>query len=541
MSPEQAAGKRLDRRADLWAFGVVLWEMLTGQQLFTGESVSHVLAEVLKTDPDWTALPAETPSAIRRLLRRSLERDSRLRLRDAGDARLELGDVTEPTMATVLPRRAGWRAWWAVAGLALLFAAYGAGLWRGGTEGPAVEWYGELLGGPATALGPRVSPDGQMLAFRAMVDGLTQVGIMRLQSGQWTVLTDDRSRGLVQAVAWSADGSSVYFDRYTDVPRGVFRIQVLGGEAALMLEQAMTPAPLPDGSLILVRLNDQLQRQIFRFWPVTGDLEALGGIIPTRVLNPALRASPDGREIVFFGRPVDDPDSLDQVYELDLDSGAMRSLASAASFELNDDWSFPLALTRDGTEVLVDIVSGNLHRIVALPRSGSGAPRPLLPLIGQPLAIDTGSDGAIYTDLVEQPAEILISDSAVRDVERVVIANPAPSMRQAGLLPLPDGRILMAERVAGRNRLVGFLRDGTVSRLLETQEETSGPMALVGRDRIAFILGSPPNRVLALASTSDRRIERPGWISSRRPTSIPLPDRRTGERSTSRQADKSWP
>jgi serine/threonine protein kinase len=75
MAPEQAKGKAVDRRADIWAFGVVLYEMLTGQRLFRGEDASDTLAEVLKSDPDWTALPTNTPSSVRRLLRRCLTRD----------------------------------------------------------------------------------------------------------------------------------------------------------------------------------------------------------------------------------------------------------------------------------------------------------------------------------------------------------------------------------------------------------------------------------------------------------------------------------
>jgi serine/threonine-protein kinase len=83
MSPEQAAGKAVDKRSDLWAFGVVLLEMLTGRPVFTGETVSHVLAAVLAKDPDWTALPADTPAPIRKLLRRCLEKDRKRRLADA--------------------------------------------------------------------------------------------------------------------------------------------------------------------------------------------------------------------------------------------------------------------------------------------------------------------------------------------------------------------------------------------------------------------------------------------------------------------------
>jgi serine/threonine protein kinase len=90
MSPEQARGSAVDKRTDIWAFGVVLYEMLTGRGLFAGETVSDTLAEVLKSDPDWTVLPTETPWAIRRLLRRCLERDRKRRLHDIADARIEI-------------------------------------------------------------------------------------------------------------------------------------------------------------------------------------------------------------------------------------------------------------------------------------------------------------------------------------------------------------------------------------------------------------------------------------------------------------------
>ena len=104
MSPEQAAGKPVDKRSDLWAFGVVLFEMLTGRQLFDGETVTHVMAAVLTKEPDWTALPAATPSIVRRLLRRCLEKDPRRRLHDVADARLEIDDaIAAPAMDVPAP------------------------------------------------------------------------------------------------------------------------------------------------------------------------------------------------------------------------------------------------------------------------------------------------------------------------------------------------------------------------------------------------------------------------------------------------------
>jgi Tol biopolymer transport system component len=97
MSPEQASGKAVDRRADIWSFGVVLFEMLTGQPLFAGETASEVMASVIKEEPAWERLPAGCPPTITRLLRRSLRKRTRERLQDIGDARLEIQDVLDGT------------------------------------------------------------------------------------------------------------------------------------------------------------------------------------------------------------------------------------------------------------------------------------------------------------------------------------------------------------------------------------------------------------------------------------------------------------
>jgi eukaryotic-like serine/threonine-protein kinase len=93
MSPEQARGKAVDRRADIWSFGCVLFEMLTGQRLFEGETVSDTLAAVLKLEPDWDKLPAETPDSIRDLVRKCLIKDPKQRLRDIGDARIAIEET----------------------------------------------------------------------------------------------------------------------------------------------------------------------------------------------------------------------------------------------------------------------------------------------------------------------------------------------------------------------------------------------------------------------------------------------------------------
>ena len=130
MSPEQARGRPVDRTADIWAFGVVLFEMLTGQQLFRGETVSDVMAAILKTDPDWTELPAGTPARLREVLEGCLVKDPRQRRRDIGDVRQDLERIASGKTADVATTTPG-RRWLLPVGLAvvgLLGILLGAGL-----------------------------------------------------------------------------------------------------------------------------------------------------------------------------------------------------------------------------------------------------------------------------------------------------------------------------------------------------------------------------------------------------------------------------
>ena len=93
MSPEQARGRPVDKRADVWAFGVVLYEMLTGRRAFEGETTSDVLAKVIEREPDWSALPASTPPRLRELLRRCARKDPKKRLQAIGDARVQIEEL----------------------------------------------------------------------------------------------------------------------------------------------------------------------------------------------------------------------------------------------------------------------------------------------------------------------------------------------------------------------------------------------------------------------------------------------------------------
>ncbi|MBA3949956.1 MAG: serine/threonine protein kinase, partial [Acidobacteria bacterium] len=142
MAPEQAKGRPVDKRADIWAFGAVLYEMLTGRRAFDGDDVSTTLAAVLMRDPDWTALAADTPPAVVSLMRRCLQRDPKLRLRDIGEARVLIDDpetvrirALSGAPANTIPGSA--RIAWTIAAVALAVAAVAGWLWMSDERGSA--------------------------------------------------------------------------------------------------------------------------------------------------------------------------------------------------------------------------------------------------------------------------------------------------------------------------------------------------------------------------------------------------------------------
>ncbi len=175
MSPEQAQGKTVDKRSDIWSFGVVLYEMLTGKQLFSGETVSDTLASVLRDEVDWKTLPADTPPGIRRLLQRCLDRDRKRRLRDIGEARILLENgIAEPEATTGTTQAAAPRIplWLVLAGAIAITAVVAAlvvrGLGPANQEAPLRKSFILARGLVADRLQrPALSPDGKKIVYMA--------------------------------------------------------------------------------------------------------------------------------------------------------------------------------------------------------------------------------------------------------------------------------------------------------------------------------------------------------------------------------------
>jgi Tol biopolymer transport system component len=248
MSPEQARGTTVDKRADIWAFGCVLYQMLTARQAFTGATVSDTIAAVLEREPDWSALPAGTPPAIRRLLRHCLEKDVRRRLRDIGDAWIDLEHSEGPALA--FPARSGTRRTMAVVGIGALAAGVGLGwlaatsIRRGEPAPPSPQLFVETLpesrtfeaGSAATGSMVALSPDGRTLAYVAEEAGEATIFVRPLDRALASPIGERGSR----EPFFSPDGRWIGFR----VGRAVKRKSLQGGPAE-------TIATLPSGTAVV--------------------------------------------------------------------------------------------------------------------------------------------------------------------------------------------------------------------------------------------------------------------------------------------------
>jgi eukaryotic-like serine/threonine-protein kinase len=339
MSPEQAAGKPADKRSDLWAFGIVLFEMLTARPVFAGETMSHVLAAVLTTEPDWTTLPAETPAPIRRLLRRCLEKDRKRRLESAADARLEIDDAlaTPPAEGRVVTRpRPTWQQWSIAATVLMVTVVAGASVWfatrpaepvpprvsrlalapsgtaaltiNGVDRDLAITPDGSRLvyvGNRGTQLfvraldalepvavftgaprGPFVSPDGQWIGFTDSNTVLKKVAVTGGPVVTLATLDGSTPRG----ATWAPDDTIIYAT--SNATTGLQRIAVAGGPTTVLTRP------------------DRAQGEADHFWP-----ELL----------------PGGRAVLFTIRALTGGVDAAQVAVLDLQTGMRKILVRGGS------------------------------------------------------------------------------------------------------------------------------------------------------------------------------------------------------------------
>ncbi len=305
MSPEQARGRILDKRTDIWSFGCVLFEMLTGRTAFAGDTISDTIARVLERDADWSALPPAVPARIVDLLKRCLQKDPSRRLRDIGDARIELDEALAavPVAQMAAPARIGWRRRLGrpllrsavAAGIVITSALAGGFLWQR-SQGPGHPAFRQLTFKHGSLRGARLAPDGQTIVYSAAwIDSPPQVYVLRPENPQSGAI------GLTDAGVFSisskgelavAVGCRLNWGECTGM---LARVPMTGGTPREMVKDVHVADWSPDGENIAVvsfaggryRLQYPLGKVLY---------EPAGWITYARV-------SPGGDRIAFLDHP----------------------------------------------------------------------------------------------------------------------------------------------------------------------------------------------------------------------------------------------
>ena len=314
MSPEQARGKTVDKRTDVWSFGCLLYECLTGRQAFAGETVSDMIALILAGEPDWNALPASTPERVRGLLRRCLEKDSRRRLRDIGDARMEIEDVvavraSSSSIAAASAAAKGSRRlfdWARLVGVALLAAAAG---WfvPGAFHRPrsiqtsrftVQQPQGVFLSTDGAS--PAISPDGSSLAFVAFDStGESRIWLRKLESTVAKPIAGTNKTDVW--VIWSPDSREIAFASQEKLKK----IVVAGGEPEVLcsIKSARGGSWSRDG-VILIAPNSN--GSIYRVPARGGEPQPVTTLDSTRgeTAHRFPQFLPDGRHFLFTALPA---------------------------------------------------------------------------------------------------------------------------------------------------------------------------------------------------------------------------------------------
>ncbi len=271
MSPEQARGKMVDKRTDIWAFGCVLYEMLTGRVPFPGETVSDTIGKILEREPDWSALPAATPPQIRRQLLRCLAKDPKQRLRDIGEVRIEMDAIDDvlpgASDGTVTPRAptrpvTKWLPW-----VALAVLAAGVALWE--ARRPAIIQETPLANARFTRFtdwegtegGAEISPDGKFVAFLSDRAGQFDLWVSQVGSGHFLNLTQDISplgvpSAIMRTLGFSGDGGEIWFTQAGNASAPKWLIPLSGGTPRPFLGQGATaPSWSPDDTRLVYFTN----------------------------------------------------------------------------------------------------------------------------------------------------------------------------------------------------------------------------------------------------------------------------------------------
>jgi serine/threonine protein kinase/Tol biopolymer transport system component len=516
MSPEQARGHRVDKRGDIWAFGCVLYEMLTGRVAFPGDTVSDTIAKILEREPDWSALPAATPTPIRRLVLRCLAKDPKQRLRDIGDVRIEIDAIDEvlpgaPDVPVAPPApaktRTTWRPWVALAALAA-----GVGLWE--ARRPVTTQENPLANAQFTRFtdwegneeGAAISPDGRFVAFLADRDGEFDIWLKQVDSGDFRNLTLNvpplRPLGpILRSFGFSGDGAEIWFSDSGDAGLKKMLMPLMGGASRAFLgEGNNAPSWSPDGTR-LVYPNNTDSDALFVADRTGADPHQILAHDEKRVLhnhNPVW--SPDGQWI-YFVRGVEPTDEMDvwrvrpsggSVERLTEQHAAVNYLAPIDPRTLlyvarAEDWSGPWLWALDVASRVTRRVNSGLDHYTSVAAS---------------------RDGRRVVATVTHPTASLWSVPILNRLAEDRDAQPYPMPTVRALAPRFSGTSLFYLSARGTGDGLWRFHDGEASELWKGANRalSEPPAVSPDRRRVAVVARQDRKRRLAVMSADGTNV-----------------------------------
>jgi len=489
MSPEQARGRAVDKRTDIWSFGCVLYECFSGRQAFAGDTVSDMIARILEREPDWDALPSRTPPRIRELLRRCLEKDAKRRLRDIGDARNEIDDViaTRTSGSDVsqgAPRGARLPSRPLVAGAALVLVTVAATSFVATRSthvrvAPPVRF--EIPEAPGTRMDidgvhPAISPDGSTLAYRAA----DSTGTFRLWVRPLASLAAREVPGTdgAQMIFWSPDSKYIgYFSR----TQKLMKVAANGGTPETICQDVKGPRGASwnrDGVILFAPLSEGAVHRI----SANG-----GGGVPVTKLDSTETAHrypvflPDGKHFLYSSLPQHD--GLYTIYMASLDGGERRAVLETAGSGVV--YAEPGYLLYQRDDVLVARKFDAKHgRVAGEPLSLGDRPFGTGFSGGAPLSVATNGTIAYGTN-TDFATHLVWSDLHGENLKPI----PMVPGRYISVDLAPDERRAVLQtgvRMGVADLWIADLERGVVTRLTHDTNENDGAQWSPDGTRIAY-------------------------------------------------------
>ena len=470
MSPEQARGKAVDKRTDIWAFGCVLYEMLTGRAAFARETVSDTIAAILEREPDWAALPAATPPSVTRLLRRCLDKDLGRRFRDIGDAKVDIDEPVATTSRAGTAARADRR--WKFLAVISSAAAAALGAWTvasvsNGRTATAVSSTARTIAAQLTNYGGHetstaLAPDGRSFIFVSDHDATPDIWLRQVSGGEPVRLTNDDVQE--SDLAFAPDGDTIYFTRSEGGNDAIWQTGALGGQPRKVIAGSHGAAPSLDGRRLAYMYREADNSETLIVSALDGsDRRPLARQIPNFPRSrPAW--SRDGNSVSFVRAGLFAPGNL---FVVDANSGQERQVthfsrageAVGQHVWLPDDRHIAIvysAYSRTQTKSdlgVLDVRDGSIARVTATITDSFGAPgissdgRRLIATANTfirevwkvPLkSADPDANGRASVRLIDAAADPLWT-FVTRDAGTLLFNSPSTGSRNLWIMALGNG------------------------------------------------------------------------------------------------------